>query len=282
MKFYIVIPAHNEEAFLEKTLQSLVEQTHAPSKIIVVNDSSTDATQNIIEIFTTKYTYIHSIYNTSNKQHLPGSKVINAFNKGLTLLDTNYDVICKFDGDLIFPKNYLEKVATAFKNNSNCGIAGGFCTIEKNGFWKTENLTNRDHIRGALKAYSKNCFEKIGGLKNTMGWDTVDELLAKYHNFKVITIDDLLVQHLKSTGNTYSKKARYKQGAAFYKMRYGILLTQIAALKLAIKKKSILFYFDCIKGYYKEKKEKTPFIVSKNEGIFIRKLRWKGIKNKLF
>ena len=49
MNFYIIIPAHNEEAFLEKTLQSLVEQTLLPKRIVVVNDASTDGTQNIIQ-----------------------------------------------------------------------------------------------------------------------------------------------------------------------------------------------------------------------------------------
>jgi hypothetical protein len=30
---------------------------------------------------------------------------------------------------------------------------------------------------GALKAYRKETFKEIGGLKAQMGWDTVDELL---------------------------------------------------------------------------------------------------------
>ena len=41
MKYYIIIPAYNEEAFMALTLQSLVAQTVLPSKIIVVNDNST-------------------------------------------------------------------------------------------------------------------------------------------------------------------------------------------------------------------------------------------------
>jgi glycosyltransferase involved in cell wall biosynthesis len=42
MNYYIVIPAHNEEAFISLTLQSLISQTH--SKVVVVNDNSTDKT----------------------------------------------------------------------------------------------------------------------------------------------------------------------------------------------------------------------------------------------
>ena len=51
MKFYIIIPAHNEADCIEKTLQSLVSQTLLPKKVLVVNDHSTDETSKIVEKF---------------------------------------------------------------------------------------------------------------------------------------------------------------------------------------------------------------------------------------
>jgi glycosyltransferase involved in cell wall biosynthesis len=51
MNYYIVIPAHNEEAFISLTLQSLISQTHLPSKVVVVNDNSTDKTAEIVLAF---------------------------------------------------------------------------------------------------------------------------------------------------------------------------------------------------------------------------------------
>jgi len=259
-----------------------VEQSHVPSKIVVVNDHSTDSTQTIIDEFSSIYTYIQGMQTQSKAPPAPGSKVITAFNKGLETLDDQYDVVCKFDADLIFPKNYLAEITESFTTNPNCGMAGGFCHIEKNGTWVLENLTNKDHIRGALKAYKKECFRAIGGLKSTMGWDTVDELLAKYHGWEVITHKSLAVKHLKPTGKTYNKAAKYKQGEAFYRMRYGILLTQIASLKLALKKNSFSYYLNCIKGYKEAKKKGIAFIVSEDEGKFIRDLRWQNIKAKFF
>lgn len=280
MDFYIVIPAHNEEAFLAQTLQSLVDQTLRPKKIIVVNDHSTDGTQNIIDSFTSKYPFIESVINYSEAVHKPGSKVINAFYKGFELLDGTYDVVCKFDADLVFPKEYLASIQIMFQSDSKCGMAGGFCYIESNGHWKLENLTNKDHIRGALKAYRKECFHQIGGLRNTMGWDTVDELLAQYHGWEIATDLNLHVKHLKPTGASYSKAAKYKQGEAFYRMRYGLLLTSIASGKLAWNKKSFMFFINCIQGFGKAWRNKIRFIVSAEEGKFIRTLRWKNIKSK--
>jgi len=281
MKIYIVIPTYNEEAYLAQTLQSLVEQTVIPNKIVIVNDSSTDNSQNIIDDFSRKYSFITSIVNVSEAIHEPGSKVINAFNKGLEELDNNYDVICKFDADLIFPKQYLESIISIFKRNPECGMAGGFCYILNKGDWKLENLTNKDHIRGALKAYKKECFNQIGGLKSTMGWDTIDELLAQYHGWKIETETSLHVKHMKPTGASYSKSGTYKQGEAFYKMRYGLLLSLIATIKLGTMKKSFTFIINTMIGYYKALRNRISYSVSEEEGIFIRNLRWRGIKKKL-
>ncbi|GAA4271363.1 glycosyltransferase family 2 protein [Aquimarina gracilis] len=282
MNIYIVIPAHNEERFISKTLQSLVSQTLLPKKIVVVNDNSTDNTENIINGFIGKYNFVSQIKTESSKEHMPGSKVINAFYQGFKMLDYDYDIICKFDADLIFPANYLERIVKLFKEDSKIGIAGGFCYIQNNNTWALENLTNRDHVRGALKAYRKACFEDINGLKPAMGWDTIDELLAQYHQWKVSTDESLHVKHLKPTGNTYNLKAKYKQGEAFYRMRYGFWITLIASTKLALLKKKPKFFLDYMLGFLRAKKAKQPHLVSKDEGKFIRKLRWNNILEKLF
>ncbi|PKA83434.1 glycosyltransferase involved in cell wall biosynthesis [Ulvibacter sp. MAR_2010_11] len=282
MNFYVIIPAHNEEAFLAQTLQSLVEQTVLPKKIVVVNDNSTDGTQQVLDSFTEKYDFISSVFKSSAAKNTPGKKVIEAFSKGFESLDDAFDVVCKFDADLIFPKHYLESIQQIFEANPHCGMAGGFCYVEKNDSWKLENLTNKDHIRGALKAYRKECFVQINGLRNAMGWDTVDELLAKYHGWEVKTDTYLHVKHLKPTGASYSKASKYKQGEAFYTMRYGFLLTAIASAKLAFRKKSISFFLHSLQGYRKALQQNKEFIVSEEEGKFIRTLRWNAIKKKLF
>ncbi|MEX0996220.1 MAG: glycosyltransferase family A protein [Flavobacteriaceae bacterium] len=281
MRFYIVIPAHNEVEYIEKTLLSLANQTLLPKQLAVVDDHSTDATAEVVSRYAEKYPFIRLVKTTSEDKHLPGSKVINAFYKGFDTLDDNFDIICKFDADLIFPENYLEIVAEIFKKNTKCGMAGGFCTIEKNGTWEIENLTNKDHIRGALKAYRQECFKDIGGLKTAMGWDTADELLAQYHGWRVITESSLLVKHLKITGKSYDKTARLKQGEAFYTLRYGFWLTVIASAKLTFKKEKPFLVFDYLRGFRKARREGYEYIVSREEGKFIRAYRWRKIRQKI-
>lgn len=281
MRYYIVIPAHNESAFIASTLQSLVEQTLQPQKVVVVNDNSTDNTHTIVSDFSTKYPWISIIEKKSDAIHLPGSKVIQAFQKGFDTLDDNYDVIVKLDADLILPPEYFEKIIGKFQNDPMVGMAGGFAYIEQNGSWILENLTDKDHIRGAFKAYRKECFQQIGGLKAAMGWDTVDELLCKFYNWKVITDESLIVKHLKPTGANYNKTARYKQGEAFYSLRYGFLITAIASLKLAMLKKKPFLFIDYIVGFLKARFAKKPYLVTPEQGRFIRKYRFQKMKSKL-
>ena len=281
MKYYIVIPAYNEEAFIALTLQSLVSQTLLPKKVVVVNDNSTDKTAEIVLAFAKENPFITLVNKTSEAIHLPGSKVIQAFHKGFETLDNNYDIIVKLDADLILPNNYFERISSTFEKDAEVAMLGGFAYIEKNGDWILENLTDKDHIRGAFKAYRKTFFEQMGNLKPAMGWDTVDELLAKFYGWKVITDSSLIVKHLKPTGANYNKTARYKQGEAFYTLGYGFFITAIASAKLAMMKKKPLLFLDYVLGFWKAKMANTPLLVTEEQAKFIRKYRFQKMKEKL-
>ena len=282
MKIYIVIPAHNEETTLGQTLLSLTNQSKLPDKLVVVNDNSTDKTASIIDDFESRFPWISGIHFTSTNEHVPGSKVINAFYSGLETLDSDYDIICKFDADLIFPENYLETISNMFQKDAKVGIAGGLPYIEKNGEWRFEMIASKDHVRGPLKAYRKECFNEIGGLKRSIGWDSVDVLLAQYFGWTIKTDHTLSVKHLKPTGANYDQKSKFLQGEALYKMRFGLVLCIIASLKGAINRKSIAFFRNGVQGYLKAKNSKVDYLVNQDQGRFIRKLRWRNIRKKLF
>ncbi len=281
MTIYIVIPAHNEAKFIELTLKSLAQQTLRPKKVVVVNDNSTDHTEAVVNRFSKQHSWISLVNTTSTNNHIPGAKVINAFYKGFETLDNNYDIICKFDADLIFPKNYLHTLTSHFTKNNRLGMCAGFCYIKKGSDWIIENLTNKNHIRGALKAYRKACFIEIGQLKKTMGWDTADELLAQYYGWSLKTDENLKVKHLKPTGTNYNTSSKYLQGQALYKLRFRFWLAFLSALKLAYKKKSVRLFRHYIIGYLHAFFTSEDFMISKAQGAFVRKLRWQGIYNKL-
>ncbi len=283
MKYYVIIPAHNEEAFLAETLESLARQTLAPIKVVIVNDHSSDGTEEIIDRFTAQYPHFVKRNRQSASEHMPGSKVVATFNYGLALLDEAYDFIVKLDADIILPPRYFESIANIFAEHPDVGIAGGFAyEQDSRGHWKLNHPMNKDHVRGAFKAYTKSCFSAIHGLKPAMGWDTVDELLASYHGFKTFTDETLEVKHLRPLGAAYNRRAKFLQGEAMYTMRYGFLITLIASLKMALKFKKPRAVVDNLRGFLSAKKARKPYIVSADEGKFIRSRRWQGIRSKLF
>lgn len=282
MDYYIIIPAYNEEKNIGLTLDSILKQTLLPQKVVVVNDNSIDQTAEIVQQFIRNHNFISIINIESEQIHLPGSKIIRAFNRGLAVLDENYDFIVKLDADLILPENYFERIAQIFSENPKVGMAGGRAFIKKDGKWVLENLTDDDHIRGAFKAYRKECFLQIGKLKSEMGWDTVDELLARYFGWEILVDKSLKVKHIKQTGSAYNKKSRYKQGEAFYRLGYGFCITLLASLKLAFKKKKPLLLIDYLYGFFKAKRNNTELLVTPQQVRFIRNYRWKKIKSKIF
>ncbi|WP_454951961.1 glycosyltransferase [Capnocytophaga granulosa] len=278
-RFGIIIPAHNEGDILAQTLDSLLGQTLPAHSIVVIDDNSTDHTAAIVADYCRRFPQVKTLYRSSSVQRLPGAKIVQAFNAGLPLVG-QADIICKYDADLIFPPNYLETLQAYYLQNPQLGMCGGVCSIEKEGKWLKENLTNKNHLRGALKSYRKECFEAIGGLKEAMGWDTVDELLAQYHSWELLVVEDLVVKHLRPTASRYNPQAQYMQGGMFYRLRYGGVLSFLASAKLAYKKRSLRLFWDYMKGYFKAKKEKQPFLVTPEEGKWIRAYRWRHIKRK--
>ena len=282
MRYYAIIPAHNEEAFMGLTLESLAAQTVLPARVVVVNDNSTDNTAAIVTKFAEAHPWVTLVNKKSDAVHMPGSKVIQAFHAGQAIIDDNYDIIVKLDADLILPADYFETVLEAFKKDDKVGMAGGFAYIEKNGGWILENLTDKDHIRGAFKAYRKELFLQMGGLRPAMGWDTADELIARFFGWKIVTIERLKVKHLKPTGANYNKAARYKQGEAFYTLGYGFTITAIAGAKLAMRKKKPLLFIDYINGFLRAKRENKTMLVTPEQAKYVKAYRWKKMKEKLF
>ncbi|WP_350287116.1 glycosyltransferase [uncultured Croceitalea sp.] len=281
MRVSVIIPAHNEAQYLEACLNSFVVQTDPPNTLLVVDDNSTDRTFQIASKFASKHDWITVVQRQSTDEHMPGKKVVDTFNFGLQQL-SDYDLIGKFDADIVLPKNYFEHMRNSFQSNWKLGMCSGLLYIKKGDEWIYEDIADKTHVRGPIKLYHKACFNKIGGLRPATGWDTVDTLLAKYHDFETQILPELRVRHLRPTGHGYSTKNYRAKGQALYKMRYDLPLAKLAALKMAWQAKSPLLYFQTVFGYIGAFFKSEPQFVTVQEGRFIRAYRWKGVIGKLF
>ncbi|WP_353151022.1 glycosyltransferase [Chryseobacterium sp.] len=280
MRFLIIIPAHNEENNLSFTLDSLQRQSQKDFKVVVVNDGSTDRTSEVIR----KYTGSDSRFETitlQKSEHQPGSKVVHAFKNGLQTQSVDaFDIICKFDADIILPENYLEAVEDAFINNPEYGLVGGLLYVEKDGKWVYEGNSNKHHVRGPMKAYRKECFIQMGGLRETLGWDNIDAILLKNKGWQEIVLPELHVKLIKVKGADYTIKPADYYGRYFYFLGLNRLMAYIASSKEAMKSKSISFFFDIINSYESCKSRKLELKITKEEQKVINRQRWEMLKKK--
>lgn len=280
MHISIIIPAHNEAAYLQDCLNAFVAQTHPPDELILVDDNSIDNTFAIASQYAQRYSWIKVVQRQSAAEHLPGEKVVAAVTFGLQY-SSPYELIGKFDADILLPPCYFERMRHHFQAYKALGMCSGLLYVKKGKTWVYEAIAEPSHIRGPIKLYRRNCFRAIGGLRPGLGWDTVDELLAQYHGFTIFTDPALQVKHLRPTGQGYSTKNYQAKGKALYAMRYGIGLSLLTALKMAWRAKHLPYCFLVFFGYVKASLGRSPQFVTPAEGSFIRAYRWKGIRAKV-
>ncbi|MPS71763.1 MAG: glycosyltransferase [Chryseobacterium sp.] len=295
MKFLIIIPAHNEEKNISQCLESLKNQSFQDFVCVVVNDGSTDKTSEIINDFKVGDSRF-KVLDLEESEHQPGAKVVRTFNKGLDSEDwKSFDVVCKYDADIVFPQNYLEKINQVFETNTKVGIVSGLVYIRnykqnpeiknlrnpnenwtdfsnKTHEWVFEDLSSKNHVRGPIKAYRKECFEDMNGLRAVLGWDNLDILLAKKNNWEVVTLKDLWVKHLRPTAYKYKSQKAEKLGQYFYNIGLSLPLAMISSAKSSFKNHSVKEFFITINSFLKQKEKRD---LSKGEIKFIRDLRWK-------
>jgi len=281
MKLCIIIPFYNEEHNIRLCLNSFAQQSRKPDRIILVNDNSNDNSPNIAKEFSDKYDFIEILSLKSKQKRIPGAKVINAFYHGFKKVG-DFDLIGKFDADVILPQNYFENILSCFKKQSNLGICSGLLYIKKKEQWVYESIADKKHVRGPIKLYTKKCFEAIGGLRPILGWDTIDVLLSECNGFKTQIIPTLHVKHMRPTGADYchSKNHFENRGETLYKIGYDFFITIITALKIALKNASFNVFKKILLGYFKARKKKLR-VLSKQEIRCIKKLRYLKILKKI-
>lgn len=283
-KVLIVIPCKNEELTVKRTLLSLLQQEQCEVKIVLVDDGSTDATPEIVKQLADEHSNLTYESTSLNNQRESGAGIARVVQYGLSTVDIPaFDYIAKFDADLEFPKGYMDKCLTEFERDERVGLVGGSCSIElKNGAWIGENVTNDDHIRGALKMYRTQAFLDIGGIVGATGWDTIDEHKLRYHNWSLKLIPELLVKQYRITNAaTDPKKMGRKIGLSMYNMRYNFIVVAVSIFKRAFVGNSRLPLGAMVSGYGSGFAEKKPRFLSKEEAKLANKYRLAGYYKKL-
>jgi glycosyltransferase involved in cell wall biosynthesis len=203
----------------------MVNQTVRPGEWIVVNDGSTDETVEIV----TRYAALHSWLKLVHRDRREdkgdrqrGKGIIVTFYFGYERLSgQDYEFIVKLDGDVAFEPVYFEFLLGKFASNPKLGIAGGglYDRDSRGSDWKLRS--SRDHVSGPAKMYRRACFEAIGGLAPTLGWDGIDEWQALTLGWEVQSFSELRVLHHRVMGKaTGLLRSKIEQGYGAHTMGY--------------------------------------------------------------
>lgn len=276
MRYVVVTPAYNEQEFIKKTLESMVNQELLPQEWVIVNDNSTDDTASIVAEYAKLHPWIKLVNKLDEDDRKIGAKVVRIFYYGLDHVSTEeFDFLVKLDADLELPLNYFKETANAFHENPKIGICAGYCIVPINDQWIEEKVAHW-HTRGAMKAYRKECYDEIGGIKPVMGWDGIDDITAMSKGWETKTLR-LAVKHFRPTGQASDPiKLRIKQGKSYYQRGYGFILTVIRMLSKFYSTKSPYEIY-LLKGFFDAWRTNTPKCVEPEVEKFTRRFQYKRI-----
>src|SRR2546425_7298714 len=81
LPYVLITPARNEAKFIEKTIQSMIQQTVLPIKWVIVNDGSTDETGNIVKRHLPNQNWMELV-EIPQRQDRSFAKKVHSFNDG--------------------------------------------------------------------------------------------------------------------------------------------------------------------------------------------------------
>lgn len=124
----VIMPTHNSEKFISNAITSILNQTYTNFEFIIINDSSSDDSLNIIKNYQKTDSRIVLINNKTNKG------VARCLNDGI--ITAKGDLIARMDADDYSFPTRLEDQVSYFHNNPNVDICGTYAKF----FGKTEMI----------------------------------------------------------------------------------------------------------------------------------------------
>lgn len=189
----IIVPCYNESKYIDKCLESLVNQNYPKDKfeIIVVDNNSKDDTLEIARTY--------PITCLELKKGNVGAV------RNLGAKHANGNILAFIDGDCIAPENWLQSASKLLNNQENIAIGGG-ADLHKDANWierywllKGYNgITLPKDLIGCSIIIPKHTFIEISGFDEniTSGEDSKLSKTLKEKSIDVHIVEELNVTHL--------------------------------------------------------------------------------------
>ncbi len=285
INYVVISPVRNEELHIEKTIQSVVDQTIKPIAWVLVNDGSKDRTREIIEAYIKNNSWMMVIDREDRGFRLPGKGIVEAFYEGFEQVkDLNWNFIVKLDCDLSFEPNYFKNILDEFERNPLLGIASGKTFLPVDGDVKNLQLEwcHDTCTRGPSKVYRKEVFEKIGGIRREHGWDTMDDIAAMVEGYTVRSFYNYKLIHYRPIGtrtNTHQGVGQgMRLGAHLYYLGYHPLFIILKGIKMVWTDRPFLLAGLAMAASYflsvlrKDKAINDPRLIKKLQEVQLRRI----------
>lgn len=152
----VIMPAYNAEKYIAEAIESVMNQTYNHYELIIINDNSSDQTQQVIDKYAKSNPKIISLSNSENL------KLSHTLNRGIKIAQGKY--VARVDADDRSFPDRIEKQVVFMERNPEIGISGGTMEIiDEKGELIGErryNLTDKN-IRRKIFRYSPFCHPSV-------------------------------------------------------------------------------------------------------------------------
>jgi glycosyltransferase involved in cell wall biosynthesis len=260
-RLLLITPARDEAAHLAGTIRAVAEQTRRPDLWLVIDDGSTDGTAEILRELAAEVPFMRVLQAPQQESDPEADRLglaaeARAFNAALATVElSEFTHVGKLDADVELSPEYFERLLAHFDYDPELGIAGGVLLERTGRQWEPTKIPAY-HVRGALKLYSRECFEAIGGIEERLGWDTIDETYARMRGYSTRSLAEITARHhrpVATRGGALRGRARHGQCA--YILRYGVGWVILRSFKVALQRpyglSGIAFFYGYFRAYLK-------------------------------
>lgn len=204
-RYVVILTARDEAKYLQGTVDSLAGQTVPPAELVIVNDGSRDETGPIADAAAARHAWVHVVHRPDRGERKVGGGVIEAFYAGHEAIrSTDYDYLCKLDGDLTLPPRYFERIMEKMDADPRLGGASGKVFNPVGDGFKEERIID-DMVSGAVNFWRRACWEQIGGYVRMVMWDGIAVHRARMFGWKASSFreDELRIIHHRLMGSSH-------------------------------------------------------------------------------
>ena len=170
MRASVIIPCRNGERIVAEAVRSALSQAEAPLEVIVVDDSSTDATSQEALAAGAR------VLRTEQHRSAGGARNIG-------IEASSGDVLAFLDADVVAPADWLARVRAAFENDPQVVAVGGSVVNGRPGVWgdldlylnHSEWIGGRPSVKGLIPthgvAYRREAVGPVRFVETNLGED---------------------------------------------------------------------------------------------------------------